>query len=376
MTTTLGLVTYRVYPPLMGGQKGVAHFYDHLCKEQPVVLALSKNNALPAGTGMPSLPVLHQNKVVFFNLFRIGLLKKIVKEKCIRLIVAEHSYTGWIALLLKKQTGLPFIIHSHNLEALRFKHMRRWWWKLYWHYEKWIHQKADFNFFISDEDGTYALRHFYLDRAKCETITYGVESAPVKSGLEKKNFLSALRLNESYTVLFFNGTLDYAPNYEAVRILISEVAPRLKKRLQLFKILISGNRISQHLKQHIAQQPDFLYLDYVPDVNLLYQSAHLFLNPILNNTGVKTKLIEAIANHRTVVSTESGATGIREKACGSKLVTVADGDWNQFADAVVEQLQRLQSPTPDVFFEYYLWANIAKKAADAINKTVQQHAGY
>jgi hypothetical protein len=60
--------------------------------------------------------------------------------------MAEHSYAGWIALLLKRSNHVPFIIHSHNLEAIRFRHMQRWWWKGYYHYERWIHQKADCNF--------------------------------------------------------------------------------------------------------------------------------------------------------------------------------------------------------------------------------------
>ena len=374
MNRVLGLVTFRIYPPLMGGQKGVALFYGHLKKFAAVALALSGNNTLAESDTLPAKNILFTNKLMFLNLFCIGVLKKLVREHRTEVIIAEHSYAGWIAWLLKKQTGLPFVIHSHNLEALRFKQMHRRWWRLYGYYEKWIHQKADFNFFISNDDKTYAVTHFNLAGERCATITYGVTPFQ-KTSVSRSEFLKSIGLNDSFKILFFNGTLDYEPNYEAVRFLGNDVIPRLKNNVSNFRILVSGNRISQRLKAFIAAHEELIFLAYVPDVNLVYQAAQLFINPILNNTGVKTKVIEAVANHCTVVSTESGASGINKKACGSKLITVPDGDWNSFANCIAEQLSVAQQPTDSAFFATYLWDAIAEKAATEIAGIVNRHAG-
>jgi len=366
MTRVLALVTYRIIPTLMGGQKGVAFFYEALEKHTEVLLALSQNNEVPETDHQKKL--LYTNRLLPLNGLRIGVLKKWIQQEKVQLLIAEHSYAGWIALLLKRKTGAPFVIHSHNLEGLRFKHMHRWWWRLYTRYEKWIHQKADFNFFISDADKDYAIRYFHLDALKCATITYGVQPFEAKS-LESKNaFLQSLGIANSCAVLFFNGTLDYKPNYEAVYLLATEIAPRLRSKGQLFKILISGKRISKKLQSFIHHQPDLLYLDYVPDINLVYQASQLFVNPILNNTGVKTKVLEAIANQCTVVSTTSGAAGIFKDVCDTKLLTVPDQDWDAFVNTVVLALQQPFKPTPASFFNTYLWSNIAQKAAAEINK--------
>jgi hypothetical protein len=373
MMRVLALVTYRIFPTLMGGQKGVALFYQHLQKHVQVVLALSNDNVLSGTDAIDAKKALHRNRLIFLNYFRIGVLKKLIRQQNVRLLIAEHSYAGWIGWLLRRRTGLPFIIHSHNLEALRFKQMRRWWWPLYWHYEKWIHQKADFNFFISYEDRAYAIQNFHLKAEICATITYGV--APFqKSCVSRADFLQSVGLHESCNILFFNGTLDYEPNHEAVLALGREVAPRLNAQARLFKILISGNRIPARLKRFIEAQQHLQYLDYLPDVAVAYQAAQLFINPIRNNSGVKTKVIEAIANHCTVVSTASGAAGIYTRTCGSKLITVADEDWDGFADRIAEQLQKPPEPTPAFFFDTYLWDAIAKKAAAEIAGVVMQHA--
>jgi hypothetical protein len=253
--------------------------------------------------------------------------------------------------------------------------MHRWWWKGYYHFERWIHQKADYNFFISEADKDHAVNVFGLLPERCTTITYGAYPYQKIPGSKRKAFLQSLGLEDEDLLFFFNGTMDYKPNYEAVDLLIDEIVPRLKGELEKFTILISGNRISPALRKRIQDQSHFHFLDYVEDVDMVYQSVQLFLNPILNGSGVKTKVIEAIANQCTVVSTASGATGLNINACGAKLLTVMDGDWDGFVTSVIEQAAQPFRETPQVFWDYYSWDSIAQKAAAAINNVIHQHAG-
>jgi glycosyltransferase involved in cell wall biosynthesis len=254
--------------------------------------------------------------------------------------------------------------------------MQRWWWKGYLFYEKWVHQKADFNFFISEEDKKYALKHFKLLPDRCAAITYGAEPYIQKSNGERQLFLQELDISETCCLFFFNGTMDYRPNYEAVQILMEEVAPRLRMKHLNFKILLSGNRISSELRKQIEEHPDFHFLDYATDVNLIYQSAQLFLNPMPFASGVKTKVIEAIGNQSTVISTVSGATGLNKQACGPKLITVADGDWDGFVQCIMELMVQPFTPTPLSFWEQYAWDRIVQKAAVALNNVIHPHAAH
>jgi len=59
------------------------------------------------------------------------------------IILIEHSYLGWLGILLRALTGKPFVIHSHNIEAQRFKIAGKFWWKLYEQYERFVHAKAN-----------------------------------------------------------------------------------------------------------------------------------------------------------------------------------------------------------------------------------------
>lgn len=371
MINVLALVSFQVFPPQMGGQKGVAFFYKHLKALLNVSLVVSRNNK-EVPTGWQVEKVLFDNRKMFQNPFVFGRLKKIIQQKEIQLIIAEHSYIAWMALGLKKMFQIPYVIHSHNIEALRFRQMNRAWWKIYWHYEKWVHQKADHNFFISREDEQYALVNFHLNPQKCSVATYGIEATRVAS-ITKKQWLFSLGLKPDTTVFYFNGTLDYKPNCDAVHVLINEVAPLLQKRLDKFKILISGNRAPQLLVNKLKGHPHFLYLGLVEDVQLVYQMADVFVNPVVNNSGVKTKVVEALAAHCTVVSTHSGAVGINREVCGAKLAIAEDNNWAQFAGLIVQYSKQPSIKTQPAFYDTYLWNNIAQKAALKMVEVVQQH---
>lgn len=358
----LGVVSFRVFPTHMGGQKGVAHFYKYLERHANVLLAVSNDNQQ---SKIPNEKTLFPNKKIYKNFFRRNELKKIAEKHNTDVIIAEHSYAGWIAWLLSKSIKKPFIIHSHNIESKRFHQMNVGWWRFYHWYEGWIHRKAHHSFFISEEDKNFAIKNFKLDPSKCSVITYGIED--IKPQQNKSQLKNKLELDENKRIILFNGTLDYTPNFDAVVNLIEKIEPLLRQRIDNFQILITGNRARKNLIDKILAAKNVLYLGYVEDVNLYYQAADLFINPVSNDTGIKTKLVEAIANNCTTISTESGASGIKKELCGEKLVTVKDNDWNSFTEKIVEY-KNSNTFTPEAFYEFYSWKNIAEKAAKKLKE--------
>ncbi|HEY6956841.1 MAG TPA: glycosyltransferase family 4 protein, partial [Flavisolibacter sp.] len=346
----------------MGGQKGVALFYKYLQQHVNVFLAVSNDNQDTDQIRTEKL--LHPNKKIYLNYFRINRLQEMVAHKKIDIIIAEHSYAGWLAWLVSRSSRKPFIIHSHNIESKRFREMRKWWWRLYYGYERWIHRKADFNFFIADEDKQFAISKFKLAPAKSSVVTYGIEPTRIEGN--KQLLREQLGLSDTKVILLFNGTLDYQPNCEAVEVLVDTIEPLLRGKLKDYEIVITGNRARRKLVEKMLAGTNINFIGYVEQIEIYYQAADLFINPVRNDTGVKTKLIEAIANNCTAVSTESGASGTRKDLCGNKLATVRDGDWNSFVSRIMECLEEKPSNTLPEFYQYYNWETITKKASETI----------
>ena len=155
----------------MGGQKGIAFFYNHLSSHINLTCVTTKANDTTAVSGYEVLNILSNSGLRYMNIIYFFTLRKIIKEKQITHLIIEHPYYGWLGILLKWFCKVKLIAHSHNIEALRFKSTGRWWWRILWQYEKFTHQQADANFFIHDEDRDFAIQKFKLAPAKCLTVT-------------------------------------------------------------------------------------------------------------------------------------------------------------------------------------------------------------
>lgn len=369
MPDVLALVSYKIYPTQMGGQKGIALFYQHLQNFISVQLVVSSDNKIDETE--KTIKCLYANRYIFFNLLQLKKLENLIKTNAIKAIIVEHSYPAFLAVLLRKRTKTPFIIHSHNVEANRFRLMNRWWWHIYNKYERWAHQKADFSFFISEEDKEAAIRQWNLKEDKCSVVTYGIEN------IDKENERSSFRIEngikEDEKILFFNGTLDYKPNHDAINILVERIIPLLIEAELKFKLLITGTGLPTEIKDKICNNQYIIFKGFVTNISEFYRNSDLFINPIINNTGVKTKVIEALSHHCKVVSTIDGAAGINKALCGAQLITVPNNDWILFSNSVIMQLHQSKMKTPKQFFENYSWNNIAQKAAGQIKQLIKQH---
>jgi hypothetical protein len=71
-------------------------------------------------------------------------------------------------------------------------------------------------------------------------------------------------------------------------------------------------------------------------------------------------MVEAIAFGTTVISTETGAIGIRREICGKKLIVIQDNAWNDFALAIIKNVDNA-GMTPAVYYEHYYWGSIVRK---------------
>jgi hypothetical protein len=371
MARILALVSFKIFPPHMGGQKHVVLFYEHLVQHHDVLMLASADNIDPIVSDFPVRTILLPNRKMMSNLSLLGKIKKIIKEEKIDCIITEHSYTGWLGYLLRKRTGVPFIIHSHNLEVYRFRQMNRKGWRFYKPYERWIHQAANHNFFISNEDRDIAIKDFRLKENHCTVAPYGIEKTEIIEKAKEK-FSAKYKIDNSY-IFHFNGTMDYTPNMDAVDHIIDHLDPLLAKTGLDYKIVITGKRLDAQIQQKIKTCSGIVYLDFIEDINLMYQASDVFINTVVNNSGVKTKVIEALANHCTVVSTRSGAAGIPKEITADKLRIAADHDWEAFCREVVAAVDK-NLQTPAAFFEYFSWEKIASNASGIINQVIRKHA--
>jgi len=365
----VSIVSYSILPYSSGGQKSIAQFNEFLGTQCDLTVISTSGNDASLARNYHLLPLMKNNLLKFFDLSLFFKLVKLIQSKKINYLMLEHPYMGWLGWLVKLRCKIPLIIHTHNVEYLRFKSVGKKWWPILMWYEKWVLTVADYVFCISEEDKQFMITHFSLPAGKCHVITFGLPlpAVPADKAICANTVRKMHNIDSDSSIILFNGLLSYAPNANAVRDIAQNINPLLLKSNLKYKIIICGKGLPEDLnglKDYTNQ--NVIYAGLVSDIELYFEAADIFINPILSGGGIKTKLVEALGFNTTVISAETGAIGCDKAASGNKLIVVKDNDWESFAAEVINKL-KIPIQTPDTFYAKYYWGNITKKALDAIS---------
>lgn len=367
------LVSYKIFPPTMGGQRGIALFNKYLAGEVKLLCLTTKSNDPKFAEGYEMINVFSDNKLRYINPFYFFRIRRILKEKGITHLQLEHPYYGWLAVWLKRSLGIKLIVHSHNIEGRRWKTLGKWWWKILWSYEKWTHRKADYNYFKQNEDLNYAVDQYKLDRSRCKVITYGIEWNKPPTEPEhlsaREYLLNQHSIPADHTILLFNGAFNYQPNLTGLLRILDKIVPKLESKDFRYTILICGRDIPQYIREQ--KNPNTIIVGFVDDIGVYFKGSDIFLNPVIEGGGIKTKLVEALGHNMNAVSTHNGAIGVDPALCNGKLVVREDDDWDGFSESIIK-LSKFKATINDRYFEHFFWGNIVKKAIEFISEVLPQ----
>ncbi|MEP6684416.1 MAG: glycosyltransferase family 4 protein [Parafilimonas sp.] len=364
MARILDIIPYKILPAQMGGQKGIAFFCKYLGEENELTAVSVDDNEINLAETYTMIPLFSKKRIRYLNPFYIFQIKKIIKEKNIQNVITEHPYMAWMGWFLKKNAGIKWFVHSHNIEFERFKTLNKSWYKLLKIYEIWSYKNADIVFFKTNEDIEFAINNLMIEKKNAVLVPFGVEikEMPLDKAEQKNKICSQYNISQNTTLLLFNGALDYKPNTDALSFILDEINPLLLDHATLdYRIIICGRGLPasfNKLKNYADK--NVIYAGFVDDVVSYFKATDIFLNPVVTGGGVKTKIVEAMGYGATVISCATGAAGIEISVCGEKIKIVADNNSNAFASEIIN-LKNASGHTPSSYYNYYYWENIVKK---------------
>lgn len=305
---------------------------------------------------MPFKASRYANVLLFFK------VNKLAKELQVDWIIFEQPWFAWMVFLLRIFTKHKVAIRSHNVEYLRFKSLKKWFWQILYIYEKLAYTMAHLVCFISPNDRQHAIKEFDLDENKTLLVPYGVALNTLPQCANKVDVLALrnqLQLTPNQKFILFFSTLSYKPNYVAVDEIINNLLPLLNQQASFdYKIIVCGKGLPNNIYEQLQQQPNITYMGFVENLNLFIDAADVVINPILSGGGVKTKVIDALARNQRVISTYTGALGIDISLCGDNLVVVNDNNWQEFAQAITINIDKPKAIN-EAFYNTYSWQYIS-----------------
>ena len=357
----LSIIPYPFLPPNNGGRICIEQTHIYLGKQCEETLLCTQNNNIAPNTPFHIVEQIPNGKIRYAPFLITWKIYKAAKQEQADALLCEHPYMApsvWLAAIMLK---IPWFIRSHNIEATRFQSLGKIWWPLLFAFEKWAHKKAAASFFITQEDAQFAVEKYNLKPNQIAHAPFGtaLQKAPLKNADRKTTFCSAYHIDASQPILYFLGALDYRPNEEAVENIIHEIYPRLLQQNFQGTILIIGKGLNPYLQAAIKASKHIRYVGFVNSLSDLFHAADVMINPMQTGGGIKTKVIEALANNIKVVSTENGANGIYKDKIGEQLQIVEDLDWEHFSKAIHYHLS-IATATKEDFYAYYNWEAITK----------------
>jgi glycosyltransferase involved in cell wall biosynthesis len=139
----------------------------------------------------------------------------------------------------------------------------------------------------------------YFPEAHVELLGYGIDPAQYP-------FLAA---RTGAFTLGFIGNFRHAPNVDGLAWFLKTVYPLVKSDMPGIRMIIAG---PDPQFGEYRDDPTITWLGDVTDLRDFYNAVSVFVNPIVSGRGMRTKVIEAAAFGRPIVSTALGAEGLED----------------------------------------------------------------
>jgi glycosyltransferase involved in cell wall biosynthesis len=217
----------------------------------------------------------------------------------------------------------------------------------------------------------YAREHFGVTAAQCMVIPFGLSRETIPT--EKEKLLAAKLIRQKYDIapdekiLLFSGTLDYAPNANALALIVDTLIPMLASMTDRpFRVIACGRILDPSYRGLLELNHDhYTYAGLVENLHPYLLAADVFLNPVSEGGGIKVKTMEALSYNLPVVSTSHSARGINMSLTGTRLRVAPDENWEAFCRLILEALDD-RSSTPEAFFRQYYWPSVIRPLAEKI----------
>jgi glycosyltransferase involved in cell wall biosynthesis len=212
------------------------------------------------------------------------------------------------------------------------------------------------------------------DAETLRAIAPGSRVEVVPTGVDAERF-EPREVDEWPSSLVFVGAMSFGPNIAAVRWFCHDVLPRIRERRPDVTFRIVGRDPVAEVVA-LGATPGVIVTGYVDDVRDYLARSQVVVCPMVTGSGIKNKILEALAMARPVVTTSLGAESL-EVASGRELAIADKVD--DFAAGVVGLLDdgdarsRLGAAGRELVVRRYTWEACAARYDALYQELAEAH---
>jgi glycosyltransferase involved in cell wall biosynthesis len=288
-----------------------------------------------------------------------------------------HIEGTYVAALMDDVFPIPTILSAHDSRSLRAVEMQRCATTLkeksYYRlrglvdprFERLVYPRFDRCVFVAPRD---------VEAARAAVP--GVRTALIPNGVDAEHF-HPMDVPREPATLVFHGHLGYLPNVDAVVAFAEAIFPLIQRRVPDAVFHVIGAEPHPSVLA-LRSRPGIRLSANLPDLRAAVCSASVYVCLLRHGTGIKNKLLEAMAMGLPVVTHPSAFEGI-DGTDGTHMLAAAEPAL--FAEHVVRLIQdrnlsaRLAAAGRRLVEERYAWASRAREFEQLYEHVIRERSG-
>lgn len=203
-----------------------------------------------------------------------------------------------------------------------------------------------------------------VPNVKVDLIPYGVDI----------EYFHPIPMEKQEAALVFHGHFGYAPNIDAALEFADNVFPLIRRAVpDVVFHLVGANPVSQVVA--LSSRPGIRLSANLPDLRSAVCSARIYVSAVRHGTGLKSKMLEAMAMRMPIVCYPGSTVGL-DCVPGKHLLVAQTPE--AFARSVVELLrqperaERLASEAQALVEERYSWESRARAYEELYERVIEE----
>ena len=233
-------------------------------------------------------------------------LRAILEQEAFDVVHLESLFMTPYVPLIRSLSDAKVVLRSHNVEHVIWQRVaastprgfKRWYLK---HLA--LALRAYELEHVNDYDGVLCITKGDADYFRQHGCRRPLTSIPF--GVEPDD---AANVDVEPASLFHIGAMDWMPNRESIEWLLDEVWPVVHREVPQAHLYLAGRKMPQ--KWMDTPMDGVTVVGEVPDAGYFIAGKQINVVPLLSGSGIRVKIIEAMAAGKAVVTTTVGAQGI------------------------------------------------------------------
>lgn len=200
---------------------------------------------------------------------------------------------------------------------------------------------------------------------RCDLIPYGTDT----------EYFHPVNVEKQPNTLVFHSHLGYAPNIEAALEFANDILPLVRAEVPDAVFHLVGAAPGPKI-QELASRPGIRISANLPDLRSAVCTAQVYVCAIRHGTGLKSKMLEAMAMRLPIVGYPGAVVGLEGTAPGKHYLLAQDP--KEFAAHVVSLLRdprraaQMAQAGRDLVEEKYSWESRARDYEELYEKVIKE----